>query len=210
MATRYGSYTYGTQHDRSLLAPKAVQQPWYRIWLIAGSIAVFTLTLVSLNTGWPFFSSSSERNYISSTNVSPYRDMMIAMHPNEHKWRGSQTREHTWNITSDFLRPDGVRREIILINDNFPGPTIEARPGDTIVVHVQNFFRESVSVHWHGLQMRGMCLCSVHYSILSDDAAQGRITWTDQLESHSALFHLVAISPTVSTSAKTKLELFGK
>lgn len=49
-----------------------------------------------------------------------------------------------------------MRREVILINDMFPGPTIEARPGDTIQVHVHNFLSEGISIHWHGLRMRGM------------------------------------------------------
>ena len=40
--------------------------------------------------------------------------------------------------------------------DQFPGPTIEARSGDRIVVNVLNGLEsEGVSLHWHGLQMRG-------------------------------------------------------
>jgi FtsP/CotA-like multicopper oxidase with cupredoxin domain len=38
----------------------------------------------------------------------------------------------------------------------FPGPTIEARSGDTIVVSIKNSLKdEGVSIHWHGLHMRG-------------------------------------------------------
>lgn len=82
--------------------------------------------------------------------------MGITLHPDEHGTREIQVREFLWNITSGSLRPDGVRKEVILINGAFPGPTIEARPGDTIKVHIQNFFHEGVSIHWHGLRMRGM------------------------------------------------------
>lgn len=40
--------------------------------------------------------------------------------------------------------------------DQFPGPTIEARSGDRIVVNVFNGLEsEGVSLHWHGLRMRG-------------------------------------------------------
>ncbi|GJN81971.1 hypothetical protein PLIIFM63780_005507 [Purpureocillium lilacinum] len=38
----------------------------------------------------------------------------------------------------------------------FPGPTIEARPGDRLVVNVFNGLdSEGVSIHWHGLRMKG-------------------------------------------------------
>jgi FtsP/CotA-like multicopper oxidase with cupredoxin domain len=40
----------------------------------------------------------------------------------------------------------------------FPGPTIEARSGDILIVHVENTLESSddaVSVHWHGLFMKG-------------------------------------------------------
>lgn len=42
--------------------------------------------------------------------------------------------------------------------DEFPGPTIEARSGDTIVVEVVNKLQndEGVSMHWHGLHMTGI------------------------------------------------------
>jgi FtsP/CotA-like multicopper oxidase with cupredoxin domain len=37
-----------------------------------------------------------------------------------------------------------------------PGPTIEARSGDRIVVHAHNgLVGEGFSIHWHGLEMRG-------------------------------------------------------
>lgn len=40
--------------------------------------------------------------------------------------------------------------------DLFPGPTIEARTGDTIIVSVTNALdSEGISIHWHGLHMRG-------------------------------------------------------
>ena len=40
--------------------------------------------------------------------------------------------------------------------DVFPGPTIEARSGDILIVEVSNFVGdEGVSIHWHGLHMKG-------------------------------------------------------
>lgn len=45
--------------------------------------------------------------------------------------------------------------------DRFPGPTIEARSGDTLEIEVINLLDEGVSLHWHGLHMRGI------YTIIS-------------------------------------------
>jgi FtsP/CotA-like multicopper oxidase with cupredoxin domain len=39
--------------------------------------------------------------------------------------------------------------------DEFPGPLIEARSGDRLVIHVHNGVQdEGVSLHWHGLRMK--------------------------------------------------------
>ena len=44
--------------------------------------------------------------------------------------------------------------------DAFPGPTIEARSGDTILVEVVNNLpeNEGLSIHWHGLHMQSKFL----------------------------------------------------
>ncbi|KAH6765713.1 laccase 3 [Perilla frutescens var. hirtella] len=44
---------------------------------------------------------------------------------------------------------------IITVNGQFPGPTLEARDGDTLVIKVINSARYNVTIHWHGIrQMR--------------------------------------------------------
>lgn len=47
----------------------------------------------------------------------------------------------------------------IILTDHqgfFPGPTIEARSGDRIIVHAHNGLEsEGLSLHWHGLKMKG-------------------------------------------------------
>lgn len=40
----------------------------------------------------------------------------------------------------------------------FPGPTIEVRAGDVLEIEVWNHLKgdeEGISIHWHGLYMRG-------------------------------------------------------
>ncbi|CAK7223437.1 hypothetical protein SBRCBS47491_005205 [Sporothrix bragantina] len=81
---------------------------------------------------------------------------MIYLHPKDHIHREPQTIHLSWNITKARMAPDGVYREVILINGAFPGPTIEARTGDTLVISVTNSLPdEGISFHWHGLHMRG-------------------------------------------------------
>lgn len=39
------------------------------------------------------------------------------------------------------------------INGRFPGPTIRARAGDTVVVELTNkLYTEGVVIHWHGIR----------------------------------------------------------
>lgn len=53
-----------------------------------------------------------------------------------------------------------------LLAGQFPGPTIEARSGDILEVNVWNLVEEGVSIHWHGLHMRGTA-STFCFSILS-------------------------------------------
>lgn len=62
-----------------------------------------------------------------------------------------QRREYTWVIRDQVHNPDGVYRPMILVNNQFPGPLVEANDGDTIVVHIENRAVNATSIHWHGL-----------------------------------------------------------
>ncbi|XP_033119509.1 laccase-1-like [Anneissia japonica] len=72
----------------------------------------------------------------------------------------------TWSYTSgstpngslvqpdDVISGDGVVRRIIVINNEFPGPTLEVMEGAKVVVRVTNLMTSEVlSIHWHGLYM---------------------------------------------------------
>jgi FtsP/CotA-like multicopper oxidase with cupredoxin domain len=88
--------------------------------------------------------------------VSQEQMLGIQLHPKDHVFRNPKTIKYNWTITSGFRSPDGVKKEVYLVNDLFPGPTIECRPGDTLVIQVINALpSEGVSIHWHGLEMRG-------------------------------------------------------
>ncbi|KAG0647113.1 Cell surface ferroxidase fetC [Hyphodiscus hymeniophilus] len=77
------------------------------------------------------------------------------LHPEDHVSREPAVRGLQWNITKARMAPNGVRKDVFLINGQFPGPTIEARSGDILEIEIFNFAEEEVSLHWHGLHMRG-------------------------------------------------------
>ncbi|KAG2560149.1 laccase-25-like [Panicum virgatum] len=64
--------------------------------------------------------------------------------------------EHTFNVgnlsISQLCQP---ARIITAVNGQLPGPTIEAREGDTVVVHLVNQSPYNMTIHWHGVFQRG-------------------------------------------------------
>jgi FtsP/CotA-like multicopper oxidase with cupredoxin domain len=66
-----------------------------------------------------------------------------------------QRREYKWTIQDHTHNPDGIYRPMILVNNQYPGPLIEANEGDTIVVHVQNQATNATAIHWHGIYQIG-------------------------------------------------------
>ncbi|EMC94990.1 hypothetical protein BAUCODRAFT_72110 [Baudoinia panamericana UAMH 10762] len=68
------------------------------------------------------------------------------------------TRFYDWTVKRSRISADGVLRDVILVNDMFPGPIIEANWGDWIQVTVHNNISspfEGTSLHWHGQIMKG-------------------------------------------------------
>lgn len=43
-------------------------------------------------------------------------------------------------------------RNIITVNGQFPGPTLEVRNGDTVIIKATNKARYNVTLHWHGIR----------------------------------------------------------
>ncbi|ONH91132.1 hypothetical protein PRUPE_8G095400 [Prunus persica] len=43
-------------------------------------------------------------------------------------------------------------KPIVTVNGMFPGPTVYAREGDTLLVNVTNHAKYNMSIHWHGLK----------------------------------------------------------
>ncbi len=47
----------------------------------------------------------------------------------------------------------GAPTDMFVYNGQFPGPTLEFREGDRVIVHFRNNLPEPTTVHWHGLHL---------------------------------------------------------
>jgi bilirubin oxidase len=47
----------------------------------------------------------------------------------------------------------GSTTEVYAYNGGIPGPTLEVREGDRVIVHFQNDLPEPTTVHWHGMHL---------------------------------------------------------
>ena len=55
-------------------------------------------------------------------------------------------------ITTLTLQP-GVKTEVFAYNGSVPGPTLDVREGDHVIVHFKNSLPEPTTVHWHGIHL---------------------------------------------------------
>ena len=63
------------------------------------------------------------------------------------------TRYYTFNVAAGTTDADGVVRDTITVNGQFPGPLIEANWGDWFQITVNNdLAEEGTTIHWHGLR----------------------------------------------------------
>ncbi|KAG8710675.1 Laccase-1 [Ceratobasidium sp. 423] len=68
----------------------------------------------------------------------------------------ARTVEYNWKVINRSIAPDGVERNAVLVNGQYPGPLIYAKKGDTLKVKVHNKLTNnsmeiSTTIHWHGL-----------------------------------------------------------
>ncbi|XP_022732291.1 L-ascorbate oxidase-like [Durio zibethinus] len=69
---------------------------------------------------------------------------------------GSKARHFKWEVEYMYRSPDCLEHVVMGINGQFPGPTIRAKAGDTIVMELTNkLYTEGVVIHWHGIRQLG-------------------------------------------------------
>ena len=54
-------------------------------------------------------------------------------------------------LTWEKYAPDGVSRDMILINGQFPGPLLEINEGEDVWVTVDNHMPYNTTMHYHGM-----------------------------------------------------------
>ncbi|KAL6316001.1 hypothetical protein AAG906_014926 [Vitis piasezkii] len=65
----------------------------------------------------------------------------------------ASTRRHTFVVKEASYTRLCSTKNILTVNGQFPGPTIYAKKGETIIVDVYNRGKENVTIHWHGVKM---------------------------------------------------------
>ncbi|KAL5580037.1 hypothetical protein UlMin_012479 [Ulmus minor] len=73
-----------------------------------------------------------------------------------HSSLAAQIRHYKFEVEYMFWSPDCMEHAVMGINGKFPGPTIRAKAGDTVVVELHNkLHTEGVVIHWHGIRQLG-------------------------------------------------------
>ncbi|MBW0486398.1 hypothetical protein O181_026113 [Austropuccinia psidii MF-1] len=65
------------------------------------------------------------------------------------------TRVYTFTVTETTASLDGFLRPVLAINNQIPGPLIEANEGDCLEIRVINYMAIGLTIHWHGLYQNG-------------------------------------------------------
>lgn len=60
----------------------------------------------------------------------------------------------TWTVTYGTASPLGVPQQVILINGQFPGPTLDCVTNDNILLNVINKLNEPFLLTWNGIKQR--------------------------------------------------------
>ncbi|KAE8692878.1 Laccase-12 [Hibiscus syriacus] len=64
---------------------------------------------------------------------------------------GARIVEHTFNVRNLTIHRLCNRQVVTAVNDSLPGPTINARDGDILIIHVFNESPYNLTIHWHGI-----------------------------------------------------------
>ncbi|CAH8355640.1 unnamed protein product [Eruca vesicaria subsp. sativa] len=59
--------------------------------------------------------------------------------------------EHIFQVKNVVVKPLCKEQRIPTVNGSLPGPAINVREGDTLVVHVINNSTYNITIHWHGV-----------------------------------------------------------
>ncbi|KAI0533914.1 multicopper oxidase-domain-containing protein [Xylaria digitata] len=146
-------------HDHLDVLEQATPQTHQIGWSFAGVFTVSIVVLFAL-AGLLLSLSPSKPNVESqvddhSSPSQPFRSDGYILDPDWDFLAPNQVREYEWIITDGEGGPDGVRRPMMLINNQFPGPLIEINEGDVLSVKLVNKASNATAMHWHGIFQNG-------------------------------------------------------
>ncbi|RFU23841.1 hypothetical protein B7463_g12498, partial [Scytalidium lignicola] len=122
---------------------------------LLSSLAIFGLVASHLPSAVavPSIHSLSERCTNSATDRSCWGNYDLSTNYYDEAPDTGVTREYYFELVNTTASLDGVERNVLLVNGTFPGPTIIADWGDTIVVHLYNSLENNgTSLHFHGIR----------------------------------------------------------
>ncbi|KFK28370.1 hypothetical protein AALP_AA8G506600 [Arabis alpina] len=61
---------------------------------------------------------------------------------------------YTWTVTYGIISPLGVPQQVILINGQFPGPTLDVVTNDNIILNLINKLDQPFLLTWNGIKQR--------------------------------------------------------
>ncbi|KAJ4267592.1 hypothetical protein NW762_003701 [Fusarium torreyae] len=67
----------------------------------------------------------------------------------------NSTRKFDLKVTWENHAPDGFSRKMLLVNGQSPGPVLEFTQDDFVIVKVHNQSPQEITVHYHGIEMKG-------------------------------------------------------
>jgi FtsP/CotA-like multicopper oxidase with cupredoxin domain len=113
--------------------------------------AVLVATPLLATMGW------AAATHAPSTHLAPGEslpDTLVAPPILEDRAPHPRTVEVTLTVapTTVELIP-GQSTDVFAYNGRVPGPTLEVREGDRLIIHVRNDLKEETTVHWHGLHL---------------------------------------------------------
>ena len=101
-------------------------------------------------------------------------------------------RDYSFTVARGLIAPDGFNKTALLVNGQFPGPTIEANHGDTFNVTVYNNItgpEEGTAIHWHGIHQTGTPYWDGVAAITQCPIAPGKsMTYTFLADSYGSSF----------------------
>ncbi|KAF8588331.1 multicopper oxidase, partial [Ramaria rubella] len=163
---------------------------------LALSLLIFLLICWSLVHKDNLWQRVGDWRYRFTLNVdAPFDARLI---PEAHASRPAKTLELNWVVRKEIRFPDGVEKPIYTVNGLFPGPTVEARPGDRILLRVRNEIeKEGTAIHFHGIRQLGsnsmdgapgltQCPIQPNHTFLYNFTISEKQTGTYWWHSHSA------------------------